>query len=114
MVLGSEGHPARGEREQTDARGTPKEAEDRVHTPVDAATPDRADTPVEDASHEAVAERTLSPTAVWYNEMLIQYTATRQYESSVLPGKQLGLHLAPSAVHALATTTKQIRRATRG
>ena len=75
------------------------EAQDRADRPVDAATPDRADTPVEDATHEAATESntkpTLSPAAVRYNEALIQHTATRQYESSVLPGRQLGLHLAP-------------------
>ena len=110
------------------------EARDRADTPVDAATPDRADTPVEGATHEAAkksdadepmedaspaaaadaAKPTLSPAAVRYNEALIQHTATRQYESSGLPGRQLGLHLAPSTVHALATTAKQVRRATRG
>ena len=87
------------------------EAQGHANRPVGAATPDRVDTPDEDASPAAGAEAatpTLSPAAVRYNEALIQYTATRQYESSVLPGKQLGLHLAPSAVHALATTTKQI------
>ena len=53
---------------------------------------------MEDASAAAAADAakpTLSPAAVRYNEALIQHTATRQYESSVLPGRQLGLHLAP-------------------
>ena len=91
------------------------EARDRADTPVDAATPDREGTPLEGATHEAAkksdadepmedasaaaaadaAKPTLSPAAVRYNEALIQHTATRQYESSVLPGRQLGLHLAP-------------------
>ena len=79
-------------------------------------TPGRADTPVDDAVHEAAWVRdaahstegaslasatdapkpTLPPVALRYNKQLLQYTASRQYESSVLPGRQLGLALPPS------------------
>ena len=31
-----------------------------------------------------------------YNQRLVSYVASRQYESSVLPGRQLGLDLPPS------------------
>ena len=36
-----------------------------------------------------------------YNQQLISYATTRQYESSVLPGRQLGIELPPSPFSAL-------------
>jgi hypothetical protein len=36
-----------------------------------------------------------------YNQQLIAYATTRQYESSVLPGRQLGIELPPSPFSAL-------------
>ena len=36
-----------------------------------------------------------------YNQQLIAYATTRQYESSVLPGRQLGIDLPPSPFSAL-------------
>ena len=38
---------------------------------------------------------------ITYNQQLIAHATTRQYESSVLPGKQMGIELPPSPFTAL-------------